>query len=241
MTLLRRSIFLLAASLSVPAAIMAQGGQMRAPNPLFGGNNIRVAAGTTALVGGSDNWSRGFSIGASWESWDPGSGGDVGRVAAGLGLTWSRLPFSPPHFVEDFNASSGLHTTTASASDANVIDFQLMLRIRGPRLFLLPSALLGIGYYSFRPGDVNFSGPDSTGTARLRTKTGPSAAIGASLDSPYFGTAAVFAEGIFVYGYSSDSQLRVSANTRCGSVGCDTFKSTETATLRGGVRVRVGR
>jgi hypothetical protein len=164
----------------------------------------------------------------------------VGRVAAGLGLTLSRLPFSPSHFVEDFNASSGLHSTTASSSDATVINLQLMLRIRGPRLVLLPSVLIGIGYYSFRPGDVNFSGPDSTGTAHLRTKTGPSAAIGASLDSPYFGSAAVFAEGTFVYGYSSDSQLRVSANTRCGSAGCDTFKSTETATLRGGVRIRVG-
>src|ERR1051325_8197494 len=173
---MRASALLFAAVLTVPTLARAQGGQMRAPNPLFGGNNIRLAVGSAGLVGTTDNWSRGVTFGVAWESWDPGSGGDVGRVAAGLGLHWARLPFSSSNFLQDFNASSGLHSTTATASDANMIDFQLMLRIRGPRIVVLPSALLGIGYYGFRPGTVNFSGPDSTGSAKLRSKSGPSAA-----------------------------------------------------------------
>jgi hypothetical protein len=238
---MRRRLLVSSALAVVAAAPVASAQDLRVPSPLFGGNNVRITAGQSSLLGGTHNWNRGLLVGAAWESWDPGSGGELGRGALGLAAAFTRLPFSPTDFLADFNATSGLNTTSATARDATMVDIQVTLRVRGPRLIVLPSALLAIGYYNFSPGTVTFAGGDSSGTARLRSKSGPSMSLGAALDAPYVGRAALFAEAMYIYGYSSESQLRVTAGAVCGTARCETLKSTQTASVRAGLRFRISR
>jgi hypothetical protein len=206
----------------------------------FGGDNVRVTAGQATPRGGMHNWESGLTLGLAWESWDPGRNGPP-RLAVGLAGSYSKLPFARSTFITDFESTTGRQVTQASASDAAIADLLLTVRVRGPAVVVMPSMFIGVGYYSFTPGTIVFQATDSAGTARSRRKNGPAANIGLSLDGPTFARAALFADALFAYGWSSDNYLSRSATSRCGGNTCDAFKSTQTTMIRGGVRVRVGR
>ena len=207
----------------------------------IGGDNVRVTAGRAIPHAGLHNWESGLQLGVAWESWSGGGSDGLPRVGAGLSLTYSSLPFARETFVTDFQTSTGKTVTEASASNASLADLMLTLRLRGPTFLVMPSLLIGVGYYDFRPSTISFRATDSTGTARTRGKNGPSASIGVGLDGPVIGRTALFAEAVWAYGWSSDNYLSQSAGSRCTGNVCDTFKSTQAAMLRGGVRVRLGR
>jgi hypothetical protein len=242
----RRSVsaILLAASTValLPSQLASQfPGGRRVSNTYFGGDNVRVIAGRSTPRSGMHNWEPGLLLGLGWESWDPGRGGAPSLIAAGIAGSYSALPFARSTFIADFEAATGKRVTTASASDATLADLMVTLRVRGPAFLVMPSLVIGVGYYDFRPSTIAFQATDTSGSARSRGKNGPAANIGIALDGPFIGRTGLFAEAVYAYGWSSDSYLGQSANSRCSGNVCDTFKSTQTAMLRGGVRVRVRR
>ena len=233
-------ILLTSVSLLAPATAISQVVGRQISNTYFGGDNVRLTAGRATPHGGMHNWSPGLAFGVAWESWDPGGGGSS-RVAVGLAGSYSSLPFDRSTFIADFESTTSKHITEASASDAVVADLMVTLRVRGPTTFVMPSLLIGLGYYNFKPGTIDFRATDSTGSARSRSKSGPSGNIGIGLDGPFIGRTAIFGEAVYAYGWSSDNILSQSASSRCGGNVCDTFKSTQATMIRGGVRVRIGK
>jgi hypothetical protein len=234
---------LLAASMLalLPSHTASQIPGRRSSSMYFGGDNVRLTAGRSTPRSGMRNWESGLVFGLGWESWDPGRGGAASRVAAGIAASYSALPFARSTFISDFEAVTGKKVTNASASDAVLADLMVTLRVRGPTLLVMPSLMIGVGYYDFRPSTIAFQATDSSGSARSRGKNGPAANIGIGLDGPFIGRTALFAEAVYAYGWSSDSYLGQSASSRCSGNVCDTFKSTQTTMLRGGVRVRTSR
>jgi hypothetical protein len=216
-------------------------GGRRVTSAYFGGDNIRVTAGRAMPHVGMHNWDTGMSYGIAWESWDPGRGAGPSRVAVGLAGSYSRLPFSRSDFAKEFESATGKQVTQATASAATIADLQVTARVRGPTMLVMPSLVIGVGYYNFSPSTIAYQATDTAGTARTRGKSGPSANIGLAVDGPFIGRTALFAEALYAYGWSSDNQLSRSASSRCGGNVCDTFKSTQTTLLRGGVRLRLGR
>jgi len=234
-------IALTVTSVLSPAAATSQVVGRQLSNLYFGGDNVRVLAGRAMPQGGMHNWSPGLVFGLAWESWDAGGGGGAARVAVGLAGSYGTLPFDRSTFISDFESTTGKHVTSANAPDASIADLMVTLRVRGPTMFVMPSLLIGLGYYNFTPRTIAFQAADSTGTARSRSKSGPSGNIGIGLDGPFIGRTALFGEALYAYGWSSDNILSQSASSRCGGNVCDTFKSTQATMIRGGVRVRLGR
>ena len=235
-----RAISLIIAALMVGPSVSLAQPLPRLSNVYFGGDNVRVTAGRATPHAGMHNWESGLAFGVAWESWDPGRGGPP-RMAVGLAGSYGKLRFARSTFIDDFESTTGQQITQASASGAAIADLLATIRVRGPAFLLMPSVFIGVGYYSFMPGTIEFRASDSAGTARSRRKSGPAANIGLSIDGPTIARTALFAEALYAYGWSSDNYFSQSASSRCTGNTCDAFKSTQTTMIRGGIRVRVGR
>src|SRR5690242_9177387 len=71
-----------------------------------GGDAIRFSLGRSAPHGGLPHWDSGNSYALTWESWEPGRSAGAGRTAAGLSLTYTRLPFLATEFLQSFQTTS---------------------------------------------------------------------------------------------------------------------------------------
>jgi hypothetical protein len=208
---------------------------------VLGRDNLRFQFGQVRPVGGMRDWNSGAGGGLSYEAWSTGPGDGNFDAAAGITGNFARLPFNEAEFLQDFQSPTGSRATRANASSASFADLAFTIRVRGPIVYVVPSAMVAVGYYNFHPSTVNFHAPDTSGTTKFRTKQGGLFGAGGGLDTPPIGRAALFAEVMYEYGWSSESQFAFAANSRCSAQGCDVFKATQTLTTRGGVRLRLGR
>jgi hypothetical protein len=67
--------------------------------------------------------------------------------------------------------------------------------------------------------------------------------VGAGIEKNIFDRYGVFGEALYVYGYTSYGSGFATPGGVCATAGCDAFRNGNTTigTIRGGLRVRVGR
>lgn len=229
--------------LLVPAALVSQESGRHLDDagvPPYVGSFVRVGGGITTPLfasGSMRNWSRGWMAAVAWES--TGAARERNRVAIGLAADVGRFPLDQGTFIAAYQTdTTGGRATTASAPDATLFDVQGTVRINIPSPVVTPSVLIALGYYNFRPSAITFQTPDSTGTARFRSRSGASLSIGLGVDRTLMGPAGLFLEGSYLLGASRFGF--VAANGRCGYGACDIYRNTYIATIRSGLRIRIG-
>jgi len=234
------------AALSTVAEAQDQASESdRFTDGLIAGDYVRLTGGLISPLhprGNLADWNRGRSYGLAWENWQSGSGG-VGRVGFSLGVNYGLLPFDEGHFLGDFVAPDGARATSATASDASVLEIETGVRLRIPAPFILPSFSLGFGYINIRPSTIHYISPSVTGTTGEQHRYGGEITLGAGLDKQVIDRFAVFGEAAYTYGFTGLGQGFAQAGGTCATSanGCDPLKNTMFTTIRGGLRVRVGR
>ncbi len=232
------------ASLSVAGAQERPSSNERLADGLVAGDYLRAGAGMLSPVnaqGSLRDWDRGQGFSVAWENWQAGSGG-IGRVGFGLGVNYGLLPLSEQQFLVDFiDPLSRVPATSATASDASVLEIETSVRVRIPAPYIMPSVSLAFGYINFHPGTIHYTSAAGPGTTNQQRRYGGELTIGAGLDKHIIDRWAAFGEALYTYGFTSLGQGFVSPNGNCPSNGCDPLKNTTLGTIRGGLRVRMGR
>src|SRR4051812_35846338 len=153
-------LFAVLATFSSLAAAQDRAAQSdRMTDGLVAGDYLRLAGGVLSPVnpqGSLGDWDRGTSYGVVWENWQSGSGG-VGRVGFGIGVNYGLLPLNEQHFLGDFLTPQGTRATSASASNASLLEIETSLRLRIPAPFIMPTVSLAFGYINFRPSTIQYN------------------------------------------------------------------------------------
>jgi hypothetical protein len=108
----------------------------------------------------------------------------------------------------------------------------------------MPSILFGFGYINFHPSKIHYStAATADATTSQQQKSGAVISIGAGLDRQLFDRYALFGEGTYGYGFTSLGAGFANPRGTCAASnnGCDVLKNIALGTLRGGLRVHVGR
>ena len=232
-------------SLSRVAGAQDRGGQSdRMTDGLVPGDYVRLAAGLLAPVnpqGSLADWDRGTGYSLMWENWQSGPGG-VGRVGFGIGVNYGLMPLNEKHFLGDFLTPLGARATSATASNASLLEIETNVRFRIPAPFIMPSLSLGFGYINFRPSTIQYTSPEGSSATAEQRRYGGEVTIGGGLDKHIVDRFAVFGEATYTYGFTSLGQglARPGGTCATSSNGCDPLKNTTLGTIRGGLRVRVG-
>lgn len=247
----RKALFLATASavLSLVFALpMRVGAQDRPGDPTAGGLSsgeyLLMSGGATVPVnpqGSLKNYKAGPVFGLAYENWQPGSGSGVGGVGFGLGATYSFLP-TKSGFADAVAVASGGQAGTASGKSAKILEISSNIRIRIPAPYVMPAVTLGLGFINWAPGPISYT---TTGGAdakvRYQHRSGAELAIGGSLDRHIYDRYGLFAEADYVYGFTSFGQAFTIPSGSCATAACDPLKNTSVGTLRGGLRVGLGR
>lgn len=213
---------------------------------LVGGNYLRASAGFTSPLnpsGAYRDWDGGPGLAVTWENWDNGMRG-VGRLGFAIGATYAMLPFDAAQFLPRFQTLAGVPATSANASDAWLLTIETQLRYRLPVPYLMPSILFGFGYINFHPSTIHYAtAATADATTAQEQKTGAVLSIGGALDRQLFGRYALFGEATYGYGFTSLGSGFTTPRGTCAASndGCDVLKNIALGTVRGGLRVRVGR
>jgi hypothetical protein len=184
-----------------------------------------------------------MSYAASWENWDTGASG-VGRVGFSLNAAYSTLSLKTPLFLANFVPVNGGTVTSATASHAGVLEVTSGIRVRMPLPYVMPNFMVGLGLIDWQPGAINYESTNGSGKAQQQHRVSGEFTLGAGIDKNVIDGFAVFAEAEYVYGYTSyGSGFATPASGVCTTAGCDAFRNGNTTigTIRGGMRVRVGR
>jgi hypothetical protein len=250
---MRRLLSLLAvAILSViaPRAVVAQGGSDEMPsNPwndgLIPGNYVRLSSGSATPVSphaALRYWDRGTTYYASWENWDTGPSG-VGRVGFSINGSYSTLPLNTPLFLANFTPANGGTVTSATAARAGILEVTSGIRLRFPLPYVMPNVSVGLGLIDWQPGSIKYESTSGSGSAKQQHRVSGEFTIGAGVDKNLFDRYALFGEALYVYGYTSYGSGFATPGGVCNTNGCDAFRNGNTTigTIRGGLRVRVGR
>ena len=246
----RKAAFLVTASavlslvFLLPMRVVAQD---RPGDPMAGGlisgEYLLVSGGATIPVnaqGSLRNYNAGPVFGVAYENWQPGSGG-VGGVGFGLGAAYSFLPANSG-FADAVALASGGQSGSGSAASAKILEITSNLRIRIPSPFVMPAITLGLGFINWAPGPVTYTTTGgASGKVRYQHRSGAELSIGGSLDRHIYDRYGIFAEADYVYGFTSFGQAFTVPNGSCATVACDPLKNTSVTTLRGGLRVGLGR
>ncbi|MEO6877493.1 MAG: hypothetical protein ABI205_03365 [Gemmatimonadaceae bacterium] len=227
-----------------PLAPMAHAQSGGYSDGLVSGDYLRMSAGTMGPVrpqGSLHDWNRGTSASVAWESWYGGSATDPGLIGFGVGGDYGRLPFNQRQFLPVFTTPLGGTATSATASAATVFSIETTFRVRIPTPFIMPSVLIGLGYLDFHPSTIHYTAPGGDGTTTQQHRRGAALSIGAGLDKHIVQRVAVFGEAVYSYGFTSLGQGLVTPRGTCTSNGCDVLKNTTLGTLRGGLRLQVGK
>jgi hypothetical protein len=210
---------------------------------LTAGTYLRLGAGSLTPInpqGSLRDWKRGSTFSLIYENWGAGSGG-VGTLGLGLAVDYGRLPFDAAQFTSEFTPFNGGKVTSADASSATEFSIATTLRVRIPAPYIMPSILVSFGYLDFKPSTVHFTATSGSGTATQQHRRGASLAIGGGLDKHIFDRFGVFGEALYTYGFTSLGRGIANPGGTCTTNGCDVLKNTVLGTLRGGLRLQVGR
>ena len=175
-----------------------------------------------------------------WENWDTGRNG-VGRVGFGLMLDYSLLPFDEQQFLSDFVSPTGRSAHGEREEGRHFSgrrehhEFAFRRRSSCRRSASGSASSIGVRARSRTPP------PTATSTAKQQHRSGGSVSIGGGLDKQIYDRFAVFGEAIYTYGYTSFGSGLAGSGSTCLTSGCDLLKNTPLGTLRGGLRVHVGR
>lgn len=245
-----RSRLFVACIAMVVASFSPAGSQEPAPRAerysdgLVAGDYVRVGAGIVSPVspqGSLRDWDRGKTFSLMWENWQAGSGG-IGRVGFGIGVNYGMLPLDEQQFISEFvDPLQRIPATSATASDASVLQIQTSVRIRIPSRFIMPSVSLAFGYINFHPGTIHYTTASGPGTTSQQRRYGGDLTIGGGLDKTIVARLGVYGEALYTYGFTSLGQGIATPSGTCPANGCDPLKNTKLGTIRGGLRVRVGR
>jgi hypothetical protein len=241
------AIGLIAVLATMPSLVDAQD---RAPQSdrmtdgLVAGDYLRLVGGVLSPVnpqGSLADWDRGTTYGVVWENWQSGAGG-VGRVGFGIGVNYGLLPLNEQHFLGDFLTPQGARATSASASNASLLEIETSVRLRIPAPYIMPTFSLAFGYINFRPSTIQYSAPSGSSTTAEQRRYGGEFTIGAGLDKHVIDRFADFGEASYTYGFTSLGQglARPGGTCATSSNGCDPLKNTTLGTIRGGLRVHIG-
>jgi hypothetical protein len=236
--------------LAAPRVVIAQGGGDEEPkNPwndgLTPGNYLRMAYGSATPVSAHAAlryWDQGQTYSLGWENWDTGASG-VGRVGFSLNAAYSMLPLKSELFEQNFVPTSGGTVTSISASHAGVLEVTSGIRLRLPLPYIMPNVSVGLGLIDWQPGAINYESTNGPGKAQQQHRISGEFTIGAGVDKNVVGAVGVFAEALYTYGYTSYGSGFATPGSVCTTAGCDAFSNGNTTlgTIRGGLRVRVGR
>ena len=107
---------------------------------------------------------------------------------------------------------------------------------------VMPSLLIGFGFINWAPGEIHYVSTTGSGNVKQSHRSGAELSIGGALDRQLWDRYAAYVEAQYVYGYTSYGQGFATPGGVCAShSGCDVLKNTTIATLRGGLRIRMGR
>jgi len=223
----------------------AQGGPSNPySNTLIAGDYLRVSAGVATPVnaqGSLRDWRSGTSIAIAYENWQP-SGGGASNVGFGIAAAYEILPLKSEAFLTDFTPTTGGVATSATASHAGILEINSTIRYRFPTPLVTPALTFGLGFLNWAPGKISYTtSTGETGTAKQQHRSGFAVQGGASIDRQVYDRFAIFGEAAYVYGFTSFGRGFVSPGSTCASNGCDVLKNTSLGTIRGGLRVRMGR
>ncbi|HEY4215731.1 MAG TPA: hypothetical protein VGM67_01265 [Gemmatimonadaceae bacterium] len=240
---------LLVSSVTVLAILAAVAPRAAAQNEqytdgLVSGDYLRIAGGSIAPVspqGSLRDWGRGNTFGANWEGWYGGNGTDPGIVGFGFGADYSRMPLNESDFLARFTTPEGATATSASASSATVWSIETTLRARIPMPFIMPSLSFGLGYLDFHPSTVSYIAASGNGTTTQQHRRGLALMGGAGLDKHVVQRFGVFVEAVYAYGFTSLGQGIATPGGTCARNGCDVLKNTTLGTVRGGLRLQIGK
>ena len=250
-----RSLQLLAVAVLIaalsPGAILAQGGgpEENPSNPwndgLMPGNYVRMSAGSATPVSphaALRYWNRGTTYYAGWENWDTGPSG-VSRVGFSINASYSALPLNTPLFLSTFTPVNGGTVTSATASRAGILEVTSGIRVRMPVPYLMPNFSVGLGLIDWQPGSIKYESTTGSGSAKQQHRVSGEFTVGAGIEKNLFDRYGVFGEALYVYGYTSYGSGFATPGGVCNTAGCDAFRNGNTTigTIRGGLRVRVGR
>ena len=231
-------------ALGVALVVMAQDAQAQGEDRTAGGlrpgDYIRVSAGVTSPVnaqGSLRDWKQGSTVGLAWENWQPGETG-VGRIGLSIGVSYSFLPLDEEQFIKNFTPLQGGTVTSASASNAGVLEVATQIRFRIPAPLVMPTINAGIGFINWRPANVSYTGTAGSGTSKQRHRSGAELTIGGGLERHVADRFGIFAEGQYAYGFTSLGRSSTSPGAVCSTTSCDVLKNTSVTTLRGGLSVR---
>ena len=227
-----------------PAAARAQAPTDPLADGLVPGDYIRVGVSSVSPIGGGGSlkdWRRGIGFGVLYENWDTGNTG-VGRVGYGFMLDYSLLPFDSEHFVSEFVSPFG-PISSATAKRTGVLQGGLNIRIRIPAPYIMPSVSFGVGFLDWRPGEITYQpiGTTTTQTAKQQHRAGGLLSATAALDKHIYDRFGIFGEAGYTYGFTSFGQGLAGSGSACLTSGCDLLKNTPLGSIRGGLRVRLGR
>ena len=236
-----RSRLLLAVGvpLMLSSRARAQGSDLAAG--LRAGDYVRVSGGVTTPVnaqGSLKDWSQGTAINVAWENWQNGGTG-VGRLGIALSASYSFLPLDEKQFLSEFIPITGARPTSATASQAGVLEIATNFRFRIPSPLIMPTIDVGVGYMNWRPADIQYTSVTGGGTAKQRHRSGPELTIGGGLERHIVDRYGLFAEAHYAYGFTSIGQGGATPGGLCATSSCDILKNTSVVTARGGLSVRI--
>jgi len=238
------ALVLMITAAASPSAARAQASTDPLADGLVPGDYLRVGVSSVTPIGGGGSlkdWKRGAGFGVLYENWDQGNTG-VGRIGYGFMLDYSLLPFNPDHFVSEFISPFG-PISSASAKKTQVIQGGLNIRIRVPAPFIMPSVSFGVGFLDWRPGEITYQpiGTTTTQTAKQQHRAGGLLSATGALDKHIYDRFGIFGEASYTYGFTSFGQGLAGSGSACLTSGCDLLKNTPLGTIRGGLRVKLGR
>ncbi len=210
---------------------------------IVGGNYVRLSAGGLMPIGATGSyrdWNGAKGFAAMWENWGT-SGDGIDNVGFGVGATYAAMPFNERQFLASFQTLQGAPATSATAPSASMFTIETDLRYRFSAPVLMPSLILGLGYINFQPSTIHYDAVAGSGTTSQRRKNGGVISLGLGVDRQLMDRYALFAEAMYMYGFTSLGAGLATPAATCTNDGCDVLKNIAAGTVRGGLRVRVGR
>jgi len=237
----------LALALALSSLVAASVAPAQTPSPMtdgmVAGGYVRVSGGviTPVNAGGSlREWNAGTTFNVMWENWQNNDRGTLSLFGFGLYADVSFLPFNETQFIKDFTGGPNGAVTSATASNARVIQFGVNTRFRFPAPYITPSISLGFGFLDWHPATINYQAVGGSASTKQQSRQGGVVTLIGGVDKHVFDRVSIFGEAAYAYAYTSFGQGLGATGSACIAANCDLLKNMPFGTIRGGLKVRVG-